>query len=362
MCYYPFGLKIAGISSHKLADANEGNTDNNYGYQGDYSEFDVDLGWNDFELRNYDSQIGRWIQQDPYEQYPSPYVGMGNDPVNNVDPDGGLGIDFGAISTLGRIGVTAGGAVVGFAIDKLTGGNGWTGAAIGGAVALGATFIPPFSIEGVGNALKSAAPSIAIQTTDVVVKRLAAETVSRTVTNTLPNAPTSIPKNAGPNLPPVVNKPSPPAFSAAPKTALPPPPRPAQPPSIRPVPPRRAGFNIDNAITTLDARAGGHSQHACAKYVRIAIQAGGINTANHPLEARQYGPYLHRWGFIQVNPSNYTPARGDIRVFQPYSGGNSAGHIDMFNGNNWASDFRENNNMPGTGYAIAQNYQIFRWQ
>src|SRR5688572_10333180 len=37
----------------------------------------------------YDSRIGRWLSIDPKHEFWSPYVGMGNDPVNNTDPDGG---------------------------------------------------------------------------------------------------------------------------------------------------------------------------------------------------------------------------------------------------------------------------------
>lgn len=33
--------------------------------------------------------MGRWLQKDPAGQYYSPYVGMGNNPVNRTDPDGG---------------------------------------------------------------------------------------------------------------------------------------------------------------------------------------------------------------------------------------------------------------------------------
>ena len=87
--YFAYGLKIAAISSQKLPDASEGHVGNNYLYQGAYSEFDEDLGWNDFALRNYDPQRGQWLQMDPYDQFASPYVGMGNDPVNYMDPDGG---------------------------------------------------------------------------------------------------------------------------------------------------------------------------------------------------------------------------------------------------------------------------------
>lgn len=90
--YYAYGLKIATLSSRKLGDIYEGNLKNNYLYQGAYSELDDDIGWHDFALRNYDVQIGRWVQQDPYQQFSSPYIGMGNDPVNVTDPSGGIGI------------------------------------------------------------------------------------------------------------------------------------------------------------------------------------------------------------------------------------------------------------------------------
>lgn len=33
--------------------------------------------------------IERWTATDPYGQYWSPYIGMGNDPVQGIDPDGG---------------------------------------------------------------------------------------------------------------------------------------------------------------------------------------------------------------------------------------------------------------------------------
>ncbi|NOS94653.1 MAG: hypothetical protein HOP30_22305, partial [Cyclobacteriaceae bacterium] len=67
-----------------------------YGYQGKYAERDEETGWNHFELREYDPVIGRWLQYDPKGQFYSPYVGMGNDPVSGIDPDGGWGF-WGAI-------------------------------------------------------------------------------------------------------------------------------------------------------------------------------------------------------------------------------------------------------------------------
>jgi RHS repeat-associated protein len=88
--YDPFGYLIDGtryVNTARLA--------NNYLYQGNYSEFDEVTGWNRFALRgNYDSRLGRWHSADPYNQYASPFVGMGNNPVAGVDPDGGAFIDI----------------------------------------------------------------------------------------------------------------------------------------------------------------------------------------------------------------------------------------------------------------------------
>ena len=36
----------------------------------------------------YDPVIGRWTTIDPERQYASPYLGMGNNPISGVDPDG----------------------------------------------------------------------------------------------------------------------------------------------------------------------------------------------------------------------------------------------------------------------------------
>jgi RHS repeat-associated protein len=66
-----------------------------YGYQGQYAEKDEETGWNHFELREYDAIIGRFTSVDPARQFYSSYIGMGNDPVNGIDPDGGTTFDQG---------------------------------------------------------------------------------------------------------------------------------------------------------------------------------------------------------------------------------------------------------------------------
>jgi len=85
--YYAFGQKIAGICTKAFNKLT-----NPFNYQGDYSEEEANTGWDEFDLRMYDPQIGRWASTDPYGEFASPYIGMGNDPVNTVDPDGG-GVD-----------------------------------------------------------------------------------------------------------------------------------------------------------------------------------------------------------------------------------------------------------------------------
>lgn len=106
--YYAFGQKIAGIGStgfQKLPSK--------YHYQGSFSEEEENTEWNEFDLRMYDPQVGRWTRMDPYDQFASPFVGMGNDPVSNVDENGGFLYEEGAI-----VGAVAGGIAAYMAADN----------------------------------------------------------------------------------------------------------------------------------------------------------------------------------------------------------------------------------------------------
>ena len=80
--YFPFGMLMPGRISNY--------TDYNFGYQGQFSEYDETSGYNHFQLRDYDSRLGRWMIPDPYGQYWSPYLGMGNNSILYIDIDGGL--------------------------------------------------------------------------------------------------------------------------------------------------------------------------------------------------------------------------------------------------------------------------------
>lgn len=126
--YYPFGLVMDG---RQVTDVNY-----RYGYQGQYAEKDNTTGWNEFDLRMYDARFGRWISPDPYGQFESSYLAMGNSPINGIDPDGGLfGLSQGW-STLAGAGI---GFAVGAAGAVVTGNeDDWWKWGLGGAV-LGGT-------------------------------------------------------------------------------------------------------------------------------------------------------------------------------------------------------------------------------
>ena len=70
------------------------NIEGNYRYKFQGQEKDAETGKEAFELRLWDSRIGRWLTVDPAGQYSSPYLGMGNNPINGVDPDGGEWFDW----------------------------------------------------------------------------------------------------------------------------------------------------------------------------------------------------------------------------------------------------------------------------
>ena len=75
--YYPFGMPMPNRNV-------EGGY--RYGYQGEFAEKEPEIngGTNSFELRLWDSRIGRWLSPDPYGEFSSPYIGMGNNPLKYI--------------------------------------------------------------------------------------------------------------------------------------------------------------------------------------------------------------------------------------------------------------------------------------
>lgn len=117
-------------------------------------------------------------------------------------------------------------------------------------------------------------------------------------------------------------------------------------------------FDVDKAVKELNTKALPRSTGNCASYVRSALEAGGIDTSIRPAQAQGYDSFLTNQGFTSVDTDNYQ--KGDIAVFQGFEG-HSAGHIQMYNGKIWESDFKQRRFWPSQSYEDNQpDYQVFR--
>ncbi len=125
------------------------------------------------------------------------------------------------------------------------------------------------------------------------------------------------------------------------------------------------GYNINKAVKKLEEKAYPCSQSKCATNIRLSIEAGLKETNGklhgHPRLAKEYAEFLSIKEFNEIDLTNYNPEKGDIMVIEPYKGGNPAGHIQMYNGKQWISDFFQRTLYPGPGYREFQpSYKIFR--
>jgi len=123
-------------------------------------------------------------------------------------------------------------------------------------------------------------------------------------------------------------------------------------------------YSVEKAVAHLDENAHDKSQSSCARYVRLAIEAGGGNIKPpNPLSAKDYGSKLTEIGFSKIDTAGYAPQKGDIVVFQAPSA-SPHGHIQMFNGTIWVSDFRQHDASdiyPGSKYREEKvSYEIYR--
>lgn len=123
-------------------------------------------------------------------------------------------------------------------------------------------------------------------------------------------------------------------------------------------------WNIDRAISWINSNSLNNSVGSCAKYVRMAIEAGGMSTVGRPVAACNYTAFLPSKGFKHIATlsnkqeqnqfSSNKAQKGDIAVMSH----GKYGHICMWNGNQWISDFKQNNMWPYSGNGICR---IFRY-
>ena len=122
-------------------------------------------------------------------------------------------------------------------------------------------------------------------------------------------------------------------------------------------------WDLDAAIARLHSQVLPESDSKCGEFVHKAIDAGGIilNTSYNPngQSASGYGPILRHAGFRTVAPGE-KPQRGDVVVFQAIKG-HKDGHVAMFDGQAWISDFRQHDIYAGSDYRkIRAPYVLYR--
>jgi len=131
------------------------------------------------------------------------------------------------------------------------------------------------------------------------------------------------------------------------------------------VPSKANTFDIDKAIDYLNENAvPPYGERRCATHVRKGIFAGGIDITPHPVPAKDYGPFLEKYGFKEVSAHLYNPVKGDIIVMQSFQGSSDPyGHIEMYNGTKWVSDFIQDDLYPGPKFKENKaEYHIYRWK
>ena len=106
----------------------------------------------------------------------------------------------------------------------------------------------------------------------------------------------------------------------------------------------------ESSIRHLQRNAHARSRGECARAVRQAVEASDIrlNCRLNPSwrpgyngSAYGYGPVLEDAGF-RAMPAGTEPQAGDVVVF-PQSPGHEHGHMAMFDGQRWISDFWQRN-------------------
>jgi hypothetical protein len=122
-----------------------------------------------------------------------------------------------------------------------------------------------------------------------------------------------------------------------------------------------SGLDVNKAVDALIRNAQQTSIGLCATYVRKALIAGGLNVSPLPLAKQYLGVLDKKYHFQAISSTNYTPKKGDVSVIQPFPGGNPAGHICMYSGGQWISDFKQREMYPGSRYiANRPPYKLYR--
>lgn len=123
-------------------------------------------------------------------------------------------------------------------------------------------------------------------------------------------------------------------------------------------------WNINDSIEYLNKNVQPKSIGKCAAYVRKAIEAGGLSTNGRPVSAYMYKDFLPKIGFKEIAEisgklkqkewTDKNAKSGDIAVMD----NGKHGHICMYNGKQWVSDFIQNNMWVYKGDGVCKIFRI----
>ncbi len=88
-----------------------------------------------------------------------------------------------------------------------------------------------------------------------------------------------------------------------------------------------------------------------------ALKAGKADTYDYPVTAKNFGTLLKEEGAVEVHAAPYAPELGDFVVIAG-SPSHPLGHVEVYDGKSWMSDFEQKDLMP---YLSALPYKIYRF-
>ncbi len=118
-------------------------------------------------------------------------------------------------------------------------------------------------------------------------------------------------------------------------------------------------YNNEKTVDYITNHAGTKSKCCCAGYVMRGLWHGGCPVSLAVLPAYGYAKTLPQMGFEEIPKEGYIPRKGDISVL-PKNSNHVFGHIAVYNGTQWVSDFKQNSMLCSKTYRAIGEYQIFR--
>jgi predicted chitinase len=122
-------------------------------------------------------------------------------------------------------------------------------------------------------------------------------------------------------------------------------------------------YDIEKAVDHVNNNAHSKSKGKCALYIRQAINAGGITGIyGHAREYYDTDKLINK-GFTKIGTdiNSINLQKGDIVAFGAVKG-HPYGHIAMWNGTQWISDFKQKSFWVANQYSIEKKYAIYRWE